>query len=271
MTIRNPGVILAWATITVLAVAPFSAHAQDPRRLPFEFLYKGFEEWKLGHDQTRLQRDIAEGNTDQASNDMYKIQMDEWRINRVQRQIRRDMFLPGGPRVPKPTQTGVGATLVPHPQYPGYGYDPSNPTQLYPLAQQGSQDNPGQPASSTGATTPPAAELAEIVNTNQSGSAVSYVIDGATYTTDAGQRQKVSVTPSSTIVFTPGAGLNDQQYALSTGLYEFRSTGAGWALFRFEPKREVNTTQVAVPKNVIPKSRAKAATPHARPADGPQG
>ena len=174
------------------------------------------------------------------------------------------MLLPGGPWVPTPRKIPLEATLIPHPQYPGYGYYPSNPTQLYPLPQPALSPDPGPsekgsagPASgsASGATATPAPVSVVIVNAGPPGAAVEYVIDGIASRIESGQQQRLAVGSTSTILYDRGGDLGEQRYALSAGAYEFRASGTGWALFKLPPtlREDANPSlSVAVPRNDLP-------------------
>jgi hypothetical protein len=252
------------ATILLASIAPRPAHSQDPRDLPLDFLFQKVHEWELQHDQARLQNDMSGGDAASVNRDLNRIQRDERRLWYDRRRIRRDMWLPAGPWVPRQQPIPPGETLIPHPQYPGYGYYPSNPTQLYHLPQQVRFSNPG-PAEgasvgSASGTTPgvpatPAQVPVVIVNAGQSGTAVDYVVSGVIYKAESGQQQRLEVSPGSTIHYDRGGNLGEQRYALSAGVYEFRSSDAGWALFKLRPPPREDASQslsVPVPKNDLP-------------------
>jgi hypothetical protein len=135
------------------------------------------------------------------------------------------MWLPVGPYVPRPQSIPLGVTSVPHPDYPGYGYDPLNPTQLYELPQTTSLSNP---ASSTTAPTgaasgPPSGDAAPgsaavvIANVGQSGTVMDYQVDGVSHRIVAGRQERLEIGPKSTIVYNRGGSLGPQRYALSQG------------------------------------------------------
>ncbi len=251
------------ATIWLASQAP-PAHAQDLLRLPGDFVAEGIDEWELQYHRARLQDDINRGDAVRVNRDLNRIQRDEWRLWYDRRRIRWDMLLPGGPWVPTPRKIPLEATLIPHPQYPGYGYYPSNPTQLYPLPQPALSPDPGPsekgsagPASgsASGATATPAPVSVVIVNAGPPGAAVEYVIDGIASRIESGQQQRLAVGSTSTILYDRGGDLGEQRYALSAGAYEFRASGTGWALFKLPPtlREDANPSlSVAVPRNDLP-------------------
>ncbi len=146
-------------------------------------------------------------------------------------------------RRPLPQPISLSAALVPHPQYPGDGYYPSNPTQFYKFPQPAPVLNPapGGGASSNAASgsTPSTTTRAEVSvvirNPEQTGVAVNYVVDGITYKTENGSVQRLVVGPSSRILFDRSGDFGVQRYAISAGVYEFRSSDTGWALVKLRP------------------------------------
>jgi hypothetical protein len=93
-----------------------------------------------------------------------------------------------------------------------------------------------QPAAGSAATVtvPPQVSVVVIQNPEQSGLAVNYVVDGVTFRTEPGGRQSLVVGPSSTICFDRGGDFGVARYALSAGVYEFRSSAAGWGLVKLK-------------------------------------
>jgi hypothetical protein len=235
------------ATILLASFAPRPARAQDPTDLPIDFLFKGIHEWELQYNQTRLENDINRGDAAGVNRDLNRIQRDEWKLWYDRRRIRRDMWLPAGPWVPLPRSIPMGETLIAHPMYPGFGYYPSNPTQLYQLEQPGTLPAPG-------AAQAPAQFPVVIKNAGKPGTTIDYVINGVAFKTESGQHERLAVSPRSTIVFDRGGELGQQRYALSAGVYEFQSSDAGWSLFKLKPPpaNASPSLSVVVPKNDLP-------------------
>ena len=75
-----------------------------------------------------------------------------------------------------------------------------------------------------------------IVNAEQAGAGVAFSIDGITHQAPAGSRQDLAVAPDSHITFDAGGSLGQRRYRLSPGVYEFRSTAEGWALYKLAGK-----------------------------------
>ena len=191
------------------------------------------------------------------------------------------MWLPAGPWAYTSPLIAPGTTLIPHPEYPGYGYAPSNPTQLYPLPRSAAVLDPGPsvgvsagPASgeTRGATETPAKVPVVIVNAAGSGTAIDYVIDGVTYKIESGEQQRLAVNPRSAILYDRGGDLGEQRYALSAGVYEFRSSDAGRALFKLRPTLPEDATRplsVPVPKNDLPAMTGTPVTTNSRSGSDP--
>jgi hypothetical protein len=71
-----------------------------------------------------------------------------------------------------------------------------------------------------------------IVNAEPSGAAIVFAIDGITHEAAAGSRQNLAVAPDATIYYDSGGSLGQRRYRMTPGLYEFRSTPEGWALYK---------------------------------------
>ena len=71
-----------------------------------------------------------------------------------------------------------------------------------------------------------------IVNAEPAGAGIAFVIDGVAYQAPAGSRQELAVAPNSNITYDGGGSLGPRRYKISPGLYEFRLTAEGWALYK---------------------------------------
>ena len=71
-----------------------------------------------------------------------------------------------------------------------------------------------------------------IVNAEPAGAGVAFAIDGVAHQAPAGSRQDLAVAPDSNITYDGGGSLGQRRYLISPGLYEFRSTAEGWALYK---------------------------------------
>ncbi len=75
-----------------------------------------------------------------------------------------------------------------------------------------------------------------IVNAEPAGDGVAFAIDGVTHQAPAGSRQELAVAPDSHITYDAGGSLGQRRYRISPGVYEFRSTAEGWALYKLADK-----------------------------------
>jgi hypothetical protein len=217
------------------------------------------DEWKLERDQARLQSDIASGNSAGVSRDLNRIQEDQYWLG----VDRRGFVLPWQQQGAAAAPAGM---LVPHPQYPGYGYYTASPTRLYPLPQPAGAPNqagaPGTPTTSAASSAP--TQVAVVIhNSEQSGTPVNYLVDGFTYKTDSGQFQKLALRPSTPIIYDRGGEFGVQRYVLSPGVYEFQPSDKGWALFKLSS--DPNDDGSVAP--LTAKDPAKTTTP--APASAP--
>ncbi len=71
-----------------------------------------------------------------------------------------------------------------------------------------------------------------IVNAEKAGAGVAFSIDGIPYQAPAGWRHDLTVAADSNISFEAGGSNGQRRYRLSPGVYEFRSTAQGWALYK---------------------------------------
>jgi hypothetical protein len=201
-------------------------------------LAEKFDERQLRYDQARLQEDIRRGDTARANRDLEELRRDEWwlAIDRNGPQ--------SGPLLALSQQFFfLKTSSVSHPQYPGLGYYPCNPGQRYQFSQPfpaliaapGGGASSSRAPGSTPATKPREPVSVMIRNTEQSGVAVSYVVDGVVYKTESGGLERLVAGTSSTILYDRGGAFGVQRYALSAGEYEFRSSDTGWALVKLRP------------------------------------
>ena len=64
------------------------------------------------------------------------------------------------------------------------------------------------------------------------GGRIAFAIEGVAHQAPAGSRQDLAVAPDSNITYDGGRSLGRRRYLISPGLYEFRSTAEGWALYK---------------------------------------
>ena len=152
-------------------------------------------------DEKRLEQDQARLQDDLRSGDTA-------RVNRDLEQIRRDEWWL--------TIIGNAARFGPTPPLP-------------------------HPAASAPApvTVTPQVAVAVILNLEQSGLAVNYVVDGVTYRTERGGRQSLVVGPSSTIWYDRGGDFGVQRYAPPWACTN-SDRAAGWGLVKLRPMPSSN-------------------------------
>lgn len=227
------------AAIAISAIAPGPARAQNPLALPGDVLLLKTRQWQLRRDRARLQDDIDRGDAAALNHDLRRVRRDEVRVEWDSWMLRSDLFLPLAftthpQRIPP---VAPNPALILHPQYPGYGYFPSDPSHLYRLPQPASVTSAETPGGASPAPAPAAtAEIPiEVVNAGRPGTNVDYIIDGVAYKVEGGRRQKLAVGPASTIAYDRGGGLGEQLYSLPAGVYEFRPADSGWAFVKLRP------------------------------------
>src|SRR5262249_5262358 len=77
-----------------------------------------------------------------------------------------------------------------------------------------------------------AAPTASITIVNAGPVGVAFAINGVAHLVASGSRQKIILAPASTITYDGGGSIGQRRYSISQGLYEFRSTNEGWALYK---------------------------------------
>lgn len=230
------------ATIPIASLVPRIARAQNPLGVAGDLVALKANQWFLKHDRDRLQADIDRGDAAAANRDLRRVRRDVVRVDIDRRWLRSDLFLPNmfAPLPDRPPRVTPDQAIIPHPQYPGFGYFPSDPTHLYHLPQTASvagtaNSAAGAAVPAQGPTTAAAEVPIEIVNAGRTGQDLDFVVDGVAYKIEGGARRRLAVGPAPTIAFDRGGGLGEQRYSLSAGVYEFRPGGSGWAFFKLRP------------------------------------
>ncbi|MDR3635753.1 MAG: hypothetical protein P4L84_18270 [Isosphaeraceae bacterium] len=204
---------------------------------------------RLNYDRSRLNYDLNNGNILGAIADEIRIGFDQQRVQRDEMQLEYDLSRQPYPLLPRPAQA-----LVPHPQYPGYYYYPSNPAQLYYYPNQ-----PPQPIQTGPPAIPPSAGAAQVQrnalpssvspantatapaltvmirNQDSSGLTINYAVNGTPYSTPNGSAQRLDVPPKAQIVFDRGGEFGEARYTLRSGVYDFQVTDRGWELYKQRP------------------------------------
>jgi hypothetical protein len=71
-----------------------------------------------------------------------------------------------------------------------------------------------------------------IVNAQKAGAGIAFSIDGIPYQAPAAWRHDLTVAADSNISYDAGGSLGHGRYRLAPGVYEFRLTAEGWALYK---------------------------------------
>jgi hypothetical protein len=182
----------------------------------YDIVNQGLAEHRLQNRQAKLRRDAERGDAAAVDRDLcrindlkYRIAMDEWLIrwNSLQN--------PGFYAIrPDPVSRAAIAQAT-HPIPTPY------PPQTVPTPPPGPM-----------AAAPTIPISVTIVNAEPTGAGVAFAIDGVSHQAAGGSRQELAVTPDSNITYEGGGSLGQRRYRISPGLYEFRSTPEGWALYK---------------------------------------
>ena len=232
MPVRKWRLTIIVATVVLASLAPRPALAQNPFMAAGNFIFLETDRLLLKHDRARLQADIDRDDADAVYRDLRRVRRVERRVELDRWNLRADLFFPNvaDPLPPRAPAVPPNPMLIPHPQYPGFGYFASDPTYLYRLPQTAA---PAGVAAGTAPTVATSERISiEIVNAGRSGTTIDYAIDGVAYRTEGGQHQRLVVGPASTITYDRGNSLGEQRYALLAGIYEFRPADSGWSLVR---------------------------------------
>jgi len=178
----------------------------------YDIVNQALAERRLQNLQARLRRDAEHGDEAAVDRDVrridnvkYRIAIHEWLIRWNSRQY------PGF--YPIRTDAVSWAAIA----------QAASPTQV---------PNPQRPAPTPGPMAAAPTISITIVNAEPAGAGVAFAIDGVAHQAPAGSRQDLAVAPDSNITYDGGGSLGQRRYRISPGLYEFRSTAEGWALYK---------------------------------------
>ena len=222
---------IARAALVVAVLSSRSADAQlvDPPGLtekprgvgnPFvtgvwyDVVNKAKAEQRLLNLQVKLRRDAERGDSAAVNRDVRMIDRDKYRIAVDDWLIRKNL-LQDLCYYPVRTDAISYAALV-QAASPPQAPDPSRPI-----------PTPGPMAAA-----PTIPITITIVNAEPAGSGVAFALDGVAHQAAGGSRQDLAVAPNSTITYDGGGSLGQRRYRIASGLYEFRSTAEGWALYK---------------------------------------
>ncbi len=226
-------VLIAGAAVLVALLSSRAADAQvgvdpGPPREPggfcnavvtgaeYDIVNLALAEHRLQKLQAKLRRDAERGDMAAVDHDVrridnlkYRIAIDDWLIRWNLRQypdfypIRTDaVSLAAIAQATHPIQ-------VPNPQRPALTLGPMAAAPTIPIT---------------------------IVNAEPAGNGIAFAIDGITHQAPAGSRQDLAVAPDSHISYDGGGSLGQRRYLILPGVYEFRSTPEGWALYKIAGK-----------------------------------
>jgi hypothetical protein len=178
----------------------------------YDTVNQALAEKHLQHLEAKLRRDAERGNYAAVDRDVccidnlrYRIAIDEWLIR--WNSLQNPGFYPIRTNAVSRAAIAQAATpiVVPIPWQPV-----PTPT-------------PGPMA---------AAPTITIVNAESAGAGVAFAINGVAHQSPAGSRQELAVAPDSNITYDSGGELGQRRYLIAPGLYEFRLTAEGWALYK---------------------------------------
>jgi hypothetical protein len=178
----------------------------------YDILNQTLAEWRLQKLRAKLKRDAERGDAFAVNCDVrridnvkYRIVIDEWLIRWNSR------------------------------QYPGFYPIRTDAVSLAAIAQAATPTrvpNPQGPLPTPGPMVAAPKIQITIVNAEPAGTDVGFAIDGITHQAPGGSRQELAVAPGASITYDSGGSLGQRWYRLSPGVYEFRSTAEGWALYK---------------------------------------
>ena len=224
---------IAGAVVLVALLSSRPAHAQigvdpGPPREPtcclnrviigaeYDIVNKAMARHRLDYLQAKLRRHAEQGNMTAADCDARRIDKVEYRIVIDEWLIRWNMR-----------------------QYPDFYPIRTDPVSCAAIAQATHptpSPYPRQYSPTLGQTAPAPKIAITIVNAEPTGAGIAFSIDGITHQAPAGSRQDLAVAPNAHITYDSGGPPGERRYLISTGVYEFRSTAEGWALYKLADK-----------------------------------
>lgn len=192
-----------------------SAYIPGVRIWP-EVMGKAKAERCLQYLQAKYRRDAARGDLAAVDRDLcqidqvaYRISINEWLIQKNLNQ--QPCFSPHPVPIDCLSRAAIAdAARPPEAPYPPWPFPTPGPMGAAPTA----------PITIT------------IVNAEPAGAGVAFAIDGVSHQAAGGSRQELLVAPDSNITYDGGGSIGQRRYRIAPGLYEFRSTAEGWALYK---------------------------------------
>jgi len=169
-------------------------------------------ESRLQHLQAKLGRGAERGDSAAADRDGR-------RINNLKYRIAVDVWL-------------IRKNTLQDPGYYPIRTDPVSCAAIAEAARPAQAVYPLQPLPTPGPMAAAPTIPITIVNAEPAGAGVAFAIDGVAHQAAGASRQDLAVAPNSYITYDGGGSLGQRLYLISPGLYEFRSTAEGWALYK---------------------------------------
>jgi hypothetical protein len=199
----------------------------------YDIVNQAKAERRLQKVQANLACDTERGDAAAVDRDVYRINNLKHRIVVDEWLIRKNCLTDPGPyphalRLDHITCAAIADAARPaqEPRVPQYT---SGPMRMPPPAPTYPTDAPTP--GSTSAT-----QTITIVNAQPAGAGVSFSIDGIPHQVAGGSRLELPVLPDSNITYEGGGSIGPREYRISPGVYEFRSTAEGLALYKLPDK-----------------------------------
>ncbi len=188
----------------------------------YDILNQAKAEQRIPYLQRRLRRDTDRGWTGAANRDARLINTTNYRIAVDGWLIRKNTLRDFGyyPLRTDPVEVAALAEVA----RPAEGPDPYRSGPM-------PGPNAPSPAAATPAVTSPSFSIT-IANASGGGTDVSFSIDGEAHQMGGGARQDFTASSSSTITYDGAGSVVPRRYTLSPGVFEFRMTPEGWALYK---------------------------------------
>ena len=182
----------------------------------YDIVNQALAEHRLQKLQAKLRRDAERG-------DMAAVDHDVRRIDNVQYRIAIDDWL-------------IRWNLRQYPDFYPIRTDAVSLAAIVQATHPIQVPNPQRPALTLGPMAAAPTIPITIVNAEPAGNGIAFAIDGITHQAPAGSRQDLAVAPDSHISYDGGGSLGQRRYLILPGVYEFRSTPEGWALYKIAGK-----------------------------------
>jgi len=184
----------------------------------YDIVNKAKAERRLENLQARLRRDTERGDSAAADRVVRQIERDKYRIGVDDWLIRKNLLQN---LCSYPVRTdAISYAAITQVARPAQFSDP-----LPPVPTPTPIPTPGPMAAA------PTVAIT-IVNAEPTGPSVAFAINGVSAQAAGGSRQDLAVPPDSNITYDGGGSIGQRRYLISPGVYEFRSTAEGWALYK---------------------------------------